>query len=547
MSSSSSPTKPRPHSSYQLTYPLTPTNHTFPSSDEHDGDLELRRQLAIKDKLIETNKTSLDWLWPKAGLLGNWISKQPDNHANQTFLPTSLDKECDKCARILYTFTQRGLNGTIHSPLEETMIQQVDGRKTEKVLQKIPSDIIQQAEGLAIFTVYRSGLGGDDSSSGSGVIISRDSPTTWGAPSGILIHNVDLALLAGIDVYDVVLVLRTQQAVMSFANPKVTLGAELAIVSGPIGNGVSFESSPDISPIFSYTKSKEIYGGLQLDGNIILEREDENARFYGRKVKAEQILQGGAVAVPRHASGLIAVIDAAEGNAYDPSDFPEPIDVAPSEESTGVSTIQESRMKAAEESGVAEKNEEEVTSEQPIVEEFVNRRRTMPPMYFHYSSSPSKPAPTASPPEIEEPPVEVKEEITPANVLAVINAQSTPPPPVPRRRGLTSSRPSTGQSTSPSAAPSRSFTLVPSEEIKNEPSPDPAPAPAPTPTEPKPPSRESADVPLLDNTDVDTKTPEPFQLHERVDSSTNSTGSDPKPSDNESCSSSPSFTSVVQF
>ncbi|KAI9616009.1 hypothetical protein H4Q26_011261 [Puccinia striiformis f. sp. tritici PST-130] len=474
MSSSSSPTKPRPHSSYQLTYPLTPTNHTFPSSDEHDGDLELRRQLAIKDKLIETNKTSLDWLWPKAGLLGNWISKQPDNHANQI--------EWND------TFATRGDD----DPPSRW-------KKDGESLQKIP------------FSYY------------------------WGAPSGILIHNVDLALLAGIDVYDVVLVLRTQQAVMSFANPKVTLGADLAIVSGPIGNGVSFESSPDISPIFSYTKSKEIYGGLQLDGNIILEREDENARFYGRKVKAEQILQGGAVAVPRHASGLIAVIDAAEGNAYDPSDFPEPIDVAPSEESTGVSTIQESRMKAAEESGVAEKNEEEVTSEQPIVEEFVNRRRTMPPMYFHYSSSPSKPAPTASPPEIEEPPVEVKEEITPANVLAVINAQSTPPPPVPRRRGLTSSRPSTGQSTSPSAAPSRSFTLVPSEEIKNEPSPDPAPAPAPTPTEPKPPSRESADVPLLDNTDVDTKTPEPFQLHERVDSSTNSTGSDPKPSDNESC------------
>lgn len=81
-------------------------------------------------------------------------------------------------------------------------------------------EVIQNAEGLAIFTVFRTGLGWS-AASGSGIVISKDSPSTWGPPSGILIHTIGVGFLAGIDVYDAVLVLRTRKAVMSFAKPKV--------------------------------------------------------------------------------------------------------------------------------------------------------------------------------------------------------------------------------------------------------------------------------------------------------------------------------------
>jgi len=375
----------------------------------------------------------------------------------EAFWPTSLDKECDKCARILYTFTQRGVDGTIHSTLEEPQAE----RKTQRVMKKIPTHIIQQAEGLAIFTVFRSGLG-TSVASGSGVVISRDSPTTWGAPSGILINSIGFGFLAGIDVYDAVLVLRTQKAVMSFAKPKLSLGAELAVVAGPIGNGVSFESGPEISPVFSYTKSKGIYGGLQLDGNIIIERTAENARFYGRKVKAEQILQGGAVAVPRAASGLIAVIDAAEGKAYDAEDFPMSIDVAPSEESKGVSTVRESRAKAAQECGLDPVAEDEALMEPARGEDLSHRRRTMPPIALHSPfGSPSKanPEPEAPKEEAEQPPPAPAEyETDPVVALASAKLLSSgPPPPPPRRRGLTVSRPPPG---CPSAAKSSLYSLM---------------------------------------------------------------------------------------
>ncbi|KAA1103910.1 hypothetical protein PGT21_004367 [Puccinia graminis f. sp. tritici] len=328
-------------------------------------------------------------------------------------------------------------------------------------------------------------------------------------------------------------------------NP-VSLGPELAVVAGPIGNGVSFESGPEISPVFSYTKSKGIYGGLQLDGNIIEERTDENARFYGRKVKAEQILQGGAVAVPRAASGLIAVIDAAEGKAYDPEDFPPSIDVAPSEESMGVSTIRESRAKAAQDSGIVEMDEEADEEQQEEEETEVReptkpdasspRRRTMPPMAFHPASgSPGKATKQEPQPEPDEA-VEADKENAPLAALTLVAPLAAPPPPPPRRRGLTVSRPPTEEG---STGPHSPTTLVPSrQDLPHQASQETIHPPPPPPPSSAPDLDSlsiSDSVALLSNNSD--KPPEPFLLHERSDSS-HSITSPPKPSETEPSSSS---------
>jgi hypothetical protein len=55
-----------------------------------------------------------------------------------------------------------------------------------------------------------------------------------------------------------------------------------------------------------------------------------HSRFYGRDIKASQLLSG-AVPIPGAALGLIAVIEAAEGKPVDRNDFPADVDVAPSE------------------------------------------------------------------------------------------------------------------------------------------------------------------------------------------------------------------------
>ena len=127
--------------------------------------------------------------------------------------------------------------------------------------------------------MFRSGLG-ISGAGGSGIVMSRYENGDWGAPSGILVHTVGWGLMVGVDVYDVVLVLRTQEAVNAFKHPKISIGGELSVAAGPVGNGAIVDSGLEASPCLSYVKSKGLYAGAQLDGSIFLTRSDENARYY---------------------------------------------------------------------------------------------------------------------------------------------------------------------------------------------------------------------------------------------------------------------------
>jgi hypothetical protein len=68
----------------------------------------------------------------------------------------------------------------------------------------------------------------------------------------------------------------------------------------------------DKSPAWVYTKSKGLYAGIQLDGSVVIERSDENERFYGRKIKAAELIQGH-VKRPISTDALVVTIEIAEG------------------------------------------------------------------------------------------------------------------------------------------------------------------------------------------------------------------------------------------
>ena len=58
------------------------------------------------------------------------------------------------------------------------------------------------------------------------------------------------------DIYDVVLILRTEKAVQSFYKHKFTVGGEMTVAAGPVGAGVMLESGKEAVPCWSYVKSR---------------------------------------------------------------------------------------------------------------------------------------------------------------------------------------------------------------------------------------------------------------------------------------------------
>ncbi len=151
---------------------------------------------------------------------------------------------------------------------------------------------------------------------GSGVLVGRKEDGTWSQPSGIMLHTAGLGFLLGVDIYDCVVVINTQQALDAFSKVRCTLGGEISAVAGPIGMGgvIDTEVHKRQAPVFTYLKSRGFYAGVQIDGTIVIERTDENERFYKERVSVGDILRDKVRYKPRETRMLLETLKAAQGD-----------------------------------------------------------------------------------------------------------------------------------------------------------------------------------------------------------------------------------------
>lgn len=175
--------------------------------------------------------------------------------------------------------------------------------------------VIRNAKGLAIFTTMRTGLW-VSGAGGSGVLVGRTADGSWSPPSGIMLHTAGLGFLVGVDIYDCVVVINTQNALDAFSKIRCTLGGEVSAVAGPVGAGGILETEihKRQAPVFTYLKSRGFYAGIQIDGTVVIERTDENERFYGEKLSVGDILAGKVRHAPYETRKLLETIKAAQGD-----------------------------------------------------------------------------------------------------------------------------------------------------------------------------------------------------------------------------------------
>jgi lipid-binding SYLF domain-containing protein len=91
---------------------------------------------------------------------------------------------------------------------------------------------------------------------GAGVIVAKLPDGSWSAPSSVSPNNLSVGAMLGVDVYDCILVINTDEAMETFKSWKVTLGAEMAVTAGPYGAGAVGEMGSDRSPVYSYSQSR---------------------------------------------------------------------------------------------------------------------------------------------------------------------------------------------------------------------------------------------------------------------------------------------------
>ncbi|EFY99150.1 DUF500 domain protein [Metarhizium robertsii] len=274
---------------------------------------KVKSKLPSWDTTKTQSKKGFDKAWGLLDKLGAPVNRWTNKIGSEAFWPTTLDKESYKAARILRSFCKDGFYTDDEPPAD-----QAGPKKAPKVIKKIPQKVIENAVGLAIFTTMRTGLW-ISGAGGSGVLVARQEDGTWSPPSGIMLHTAGLGFLVGVDIYDCVLVINNRKALEAFTKIRATLGGEISAVAGPVGVGGVVENDGKWKqanrPVFTYLKSRGFYAGVQVDGTVVIERSDENARFYGEKIGAADILAGKARHPPPEIKMLMETLRAAEGKA----------------------------------------------------------------------------------------------------------------------------------------------------------------------------------------------------------------------------------------
>jgi len=147
---------------------------------------------------------------------------------------------------------------------------------------------LKNVKGLLIYPqVLKAGfiLGG---SGGTGVLVVRDAKTKdWSQPAFYTIGSGSFGLQIGGEAAEVIVMAMSQKAIDSLYTTSAKLGGDTSAAAGPYGAGAKANVTADF---ISYSKSKGLYAGLNLEGSVVDVRESLNKAYYGKEVTPVQII-----------------------------------------------------------------------------------------------------------------------------------------------------------------------------------------------------------------------------------------------------------------
>jgi lipid-binding SYLF domain-containing protein len=130
-------------------------------------------------------------------------------------------------------------------------------------------------------------------SGGRAVAVALDPQTgKWSGPAFYTLATASVGFQAGISVSEVVTLVMTEKGMNSLLSPSAKLGGDASITAGPVGVGAS---SALLADFISFSRSKGLYGGLNLDGTVVAISNEWNGYYYKEGVLPPDILIRGTV------------------------------------------------------------------------------------------------------------------------------------------------------------------------------------------------------------------------------------------------------------
>jgi lipid-binding SYLF domain-containing protein len=145
-------------------------------------------------------------------------------------------------------------------------------------------------------------------SGGRAVLVAREGGK-WRGPAFYTMATGTVGFQAGVSVSEGITLVMSEKALNSMMAANFKMGGDASVAAGPVGAGAKSDVAADM---IAFTRSKGIYGGLNLDGTLVNLSDDWNKAYFGKPVLPPDILIRGTV-TNKGASKLLANVAKAAG------------------------------------------------------------------------------------------------------------------------------------------------------------------------------------------------------------------------------------------
>ena len=140
-------------------------------------------------------------------------------------------------------------------------------------------------------------------SGGRAVLVARNGGK-WVGPAFYTLATASIGFQAGVAASEMVTLVMTDKGMNSMMASSFKFGGDASVAAGPVGAGAQSNVTADL---IAFSRSKGVYGGLNLDGTVVSSNTDWDKAYYGKAVMPPDILMKNA-ASNKGADKLLAEI-----------------------------------------------------------------------------------------------------------------------------------------------------------------------------------------------------------------------------------------------
>ncbi len=157
----------------------------------------------------------------------------------------------------------------------------------------IPQSILSSASCVVVIPSFKKGAFVVGGQYGQGVATCRTG-RGWSAPVFVQLAGGSFGFQIGGQATDLVLVAMNQNGLQDMLKNKFKIGADAAASAGPVGRNAQAGTDWKLNAEFlSYSRSKGLFAGINLDGTVLSQNSDDTCTQYGSDIPFKTILSGG--------------------------------------------------------------------------------------------------------------------------------------------------------------------------------------------------------------------------------------------------------------